>query len=106
MADGEIVVRDNPEARRFEAVVDGHLAVAEYRLPAGSILFSHTEVPEAIEGRGVGRALALAGLAAARERGLTVIPVCTFFAGYIKRHPEVQDLLHPDYRIVLGLPPA
>ena len=103
MAEAEIVVRDNPEAMRFEATVEGHLEIAEYRLPHGSILFSHTEVPEPLEGRGIGKALVLAGLAAARERGLTVIPVCTFFAGYIKRHPEVQDLLHPDYRRVLGL---
>lgn len=103
MAEAEIVVRDNPEAMRFETVVDGHLAVAEYRLPAGSILFSHTEVPAALEGRGIGSALVRAGLAAARERGLTVIPVCPFFAAYIKRHPETQDILHPDYRRVLGL---
>jgi predicted GNAT family acetyltransferase len=103
MSEMQIVVRDNPEAMRFEAVVDGRLAIAEYRLPAGAILFSHTEVPEQLEGRGVGRALVLAGLAAARERGLKVIPLCTFFAGYMKRHPETHDLLHPDYRRVLGL---
>ena len=100
---GEVVVRDNPEARRFEAEIDGQMAFAEYRLPEGSILFSHTEVPELIEGQGVGSALARAALAAARERGLKVIPVCTFFAGYIKRHPEVQDLVHPDYRSAMGL---
>jgi predicted GNAT family acetyltransferase len=103
MSNADYLVRDNPDKSRFETMVDGHLAIAEYRLPEGSILFSHTDVPEMIEGRGVAKALAKAALASARERGLKVIPLCTFFAGYIKRHPEEQDLLHPDYRRVLGL---
>lgn len=96
-------VRDNPEAQRFEVEVDGLLAVAEYRLPRGAILFSHTEVPEPLEGRGIGKALVLAGLQAARDRELKVIPVCRFFAAYMQRHPETHDLVHPDYRRVLGL---
>ena len=99
----EIVVRDNPEARRFETTVNGHLAIAEYRLVDGGIMFTHTEVPEALEGQGVGSALARAGLRSARERQLQVLPVCTFFAAYIQRHPEEQDLLHSHYRTVLGL---
>lgn len=99
----EIVVRDNPDERRFEATVDGHLAIAEYRLVEGAIMFTHTAVPDELEGRGVGSALVRAGLKAARERGLKVMPVCTFFAGYITRHPEEQDLLHPNYRSILGL---
>lgn len=103
MATVEYQVRDNPAERRFEVEVEGQLAVAEYRLPEGSILFSHTEVPESLEGRGVGKALVLAGLQAARDRGLKVIPVCVFFATYMKRHPETHDLLHPDYRAVLGV---
>lgn len=96
-------VRDNPDERRFEAVVEGHTAIAEYRLVDHGIMFTHTEVPQALEGRGVGTALVQAGLKAARDRGLKVLPVCTFFAGYIQRHPEEQDILHPDYRAVLGL---
>lgn len=99
----EIVVRDNPEERRFETTIDGHLAIAEYRLVEGAIMFTHTAVPDELEGRGVGSALVRAGLKAARERKLQVMPVCTFFAGYIKRHPEEQDLLHPTYRSILGL---
>jgi predicted GNAT family acetyltransferase len=105
MSETDVVVRDNPEARQFEATVEGHLAYAEYRLIDHGVMFTHTEVPAALEGRGVGSALVRAGLNAARERGLKVLPVCTFFAGYIKRHPEEQDLLHPDYFAVLGLEP-
>ncbi|GAA4708734.1 N-acetyltransferase [Sphingomonas lutea] len=98
-------VRDNPERKRFEIDLgDGAVAIAEYNLMAGKIMFSHTEVPESHEGQGVGTALIEAALASARERGLEVIPTCPFFAAYMKKHAEVQDLLVPHYRKILGLP--
>ena len=69
-------------------------------------MFTHTEVPEAHEGQGIGTALIEHALASARERGLKVIPICPFFAAYMKKHSEVQDLLDPAYRRTLGLSPA
>ena len=101
-----IKVTNNTEAGRFEATVDGHAAYTEYRLLASGMLFPHTEVPAALEGRGVGSALVRDALDFAREQGLKVIPVCPFVAGWIRRHPEAHDLVHPDYRPALGLPPV
>ena len=99
-----LIVRDNPERNRFEIDLgDGSFAIAEYTLPAGRIMFTHTEVPEAHEGQGVGTKLIRFALDAARERGLKVIPICPFFAAYIKKHTEEQDLLDPAYRKVLGI---
>jgi predicted GNAT family acetyltransferase len=97
------VVR-NAEKSRFEAVIDGRTAYAEYRELQNGILFPHTEVPVELEGRGVGSALAEAALAWAREEGRVVMPTCTFFAGYIRRRPDAyRDLVQPDYRAALGL---
>ena len=97
-------VVDNPDRRRFEIDLgEGQFAFAEYTLPEGKIMFTHTEVPPSHEGRGIGTVLIEAGLAAARERGLKVIPICPFFAAYMQKHVEVQDLLDPAYRKVLGL---
>ncbi len=97
-------IHDNTDRHRFEIDLgDGSLAIAQYTLPEGKIMFTHTEVPPAHEGQGIGRALIEHALAAARERGLKVIPICPFFAAYIQKHPEVQDLLDPSYRRVLGL---
>jgi predicted GNAT family acetyltransferase len=99
-----LVIRDNPERHRFEADLgDGSLAVAEYTLPAGKIMFTHTEVPPAHEGEGIGSALIRFALASARERKLQVIPICPFFAAYMKKHPEEQDLLDPASRHSLSL---
>jgi len=70
-------------------------AIAAYALHAGKIIFTHTEVPSAYGGRGIGSALVRFALASARTRGLKVVPVCPFVAAYIEKHPEEQDLLDP-----------
>ena len=55
-------------------------------------------------GREEGAILIEAGLAAARERGLKVMPLCPFFAAYMQKHEEVQDLLEDSWRTRFGLP--
>ena len=99
-----LLVRDNPERHRFEIDLgDGTFAIAEYTLRPGKIMFTHTEVPEAHEGKGIGKTLIRFALDAARDRGLKVIPICPFFAGYMQKHGEVQDLLDPAWRKKFGL---
>lgn len=73
-------VRDNQAEHRYELTVDGELAVAEYKLDGDTIRFTHTLVPKAIDGQGVGTRLVRAALADARQRGLTVDPQCPFVA--------------------------
>ena len=105
MADSEALnIRDNPERHRFEADLgDGSFAIAEYTLPAGKIMFTHTEVPQAHEGKGIGSALIRHALGEARNRGLKVIPICPFFAAYMQKHADVQDLLDAVWRKKFGL---
>lgn len=86
-------VRDNADHHRFELVEDGHLAFAEYHIDGGIITFTHTIVPPEIGGRGVASRLIGAALASAADRGLKVVPQCSFVAAYIDRHPELADLL-------------
>jgi predicted GNAT family acetyltransferase len=104
MATEPLTVRDNPERHRFEIDLgDGSFAIAEYTLPAGRIMFTHTEVPAGHEGQGIGTTLIRFALDSARERALKVIPICPFFAAYMQRHAEVQDLLDPAWRKRFGL---
>lgn len=69
------------------------MAFAAYRRSPGTVTFTHTEVPEALEGRGIGAQLVRGALDDARARGEKVVPLCPFVAAYITRHPEYQDLL-------------
>ncbi len=94
-------VRDNSGANRLEIQLGEQVAFAEYRLEGDTITFTHTRVPEALRGRGIGTQLIEAGLSLARERNLKVIPQCPFFAAYIRAHPETQALLAPAGRVQL-----
>ena len=89
----EIKVTHNSENRRFEIITDGHLAVLDYLLKGDIIIFTHTGVPPAIGGRGLGSQLVKTGLDYARENGLQVRSLCWFVSKYIRLHREYQDLL-------------
>lgn len=99
----DITVTDNTAQHRFEVSLDGHRAFAEYRLSPGHIELPHTVVPPAFEGKGVASALARHAFDQARARGLLVIPTCPFMAGWVKKHPEVHDIIAPRCKAELGI---
>jgi predicted GNAT family acetyltransferase len=96
-----IQVKHNEPERRFEVQAGDDLAVLEYRKRGHSIVFTHTGVPPALEGGGIGRQLVRAGLEYAREQGLQVVPMCSFVAAYVRRHREYLDLVPDEYRAKL-----
>ncbi len=92
---GEVAVEvvDDPERSRYVASVDGEPAgFSAYRLRGGDVVFTHTEVDPAFEGKGVGSTLVQAALDDVRRRGLGVIAMCPFVSAFIRRHPEYADL--------------
>jgi predicted GNAT family acetyltransferase len=89
---------------RFELhLADGTLAFADYRLLHDKVMFPHTVVPPRYEGQGIGSTIAKASLEWARAEKLQVIPACSFYANYMKRHSETYDLLDADFRKALGV---
>ena len=89
-----IDIRDVPERHRYELTLGDELAgFAGYRVRDGVLVFEHTEVDAAYEGRGLGSRLARFALDDARARGLRVRIECPFIRSYIRRHPEYEDLL-------------
>jgi uncharacterized protein len=88
-----LTVQHNEAAHRFEVQQDGHLAELTYRRSGNQIIFTHTGVPSELEGRGIGSALARAGLDYAKAESLTVVPLCPFVRSYIERKPEYQPLV-------------
>ncbi len=86
-------VADNPARDRFELAVGGTVAFVDYRRSGDVLIVPHTEVPRALEGRGVGTALVLGTLDRVREAGRKVSPRCGFFARVVMRHPDQRDLL-------------
>jgi predicted GNAT family acetyltransferase len=92
----DFTVINNEETHRFEATIDGHLALIAYRRFPGKIVFDHTEVPAPLEGKGLAAKLTRTALDFARANQLRVVSLCPFVSSYIHRHAEVQDLVSPD----------
>ena len=92
----EVTIIHNEEAHRFETQVDGLRAFLEYRRYPDRIVFTHTEVPPPLEGKGLAAKLAHMALDFARANHLRVVPLCPYVASYIRRHAEFQDLVSSD----------
>lgn len=88
-----ITVTHNPAAERFEAAIGPALAVCDYRRTGDVVVMHHTEVPAAMQGRGIAAELVAAALAWIRAEGLHVRPTCSYVAAYMRRNPETLDLL-------------
>ena len=86
-------VRDNPGHHQFEMDTQAGLAFARYRRDGTTLTVLHTEVPRAIEGRGLGTQLVRGMLDMARERVDRVVPLCGFVRSFIARNPAYTDLL-------------
>lgn len=96
MADSEVSVQSvnhDPVARRFLLVVDGHEAVVDYEHRDGTMVITHTVVPQAIGGRGIAGVLVRAALEHARGQGMKVVPQCSYAEAFMRRHGEYTDLL-------------
>jgi len=81
-------VTNDEAGGRYEAIVDGFTAELSYRLSGDRMVITHTGVPPAIEGRGIGSALVRAAVDDATARDLTIVPLCPFVGAWLDRHPE------------------
>jgi predicted GNAT family acetyltransferase len=103
----DTTVVDVPERGRFEVRLDGRVVgLASYHVEGGAMTLPHTEVDPSVGGRGIGTALIAGVLEAARERGLHVLPYCSFVRHYIQQHPEAIDLVAEEDRAHFGLATA
>ena len=97
MTGDDLVVRDAPEASRYEARVDDRLAGASFYERVGNVVvFTHTEVDTAFEGQGVGGRLVRGALDDVRRQGGQVVARCPFVRAWLERHPDYQDLVIED----------
>ena len=103
----ETSVVDVPDRGRFEIRLgDRVVGLASYHVENGTMTLPHTEVDPSVGGRGIGTALVAGVLDAARERGLHVLPYCSFVRRHIQQHPELIDLVAADERAHFGLETA
>ena len=87
------MVTNNEARSQFELEANGSTALAAYSRKGDTLTFTHTEVPEELEGQGVATKLIEGALSQARVQGLKIVPICSFVRHYVEAHPDSQDLL-------------
>ena len=90
----DITLEETQSGGRYRTRIEGHEAVMTYsRASPKLIIIDHTEVADALRGKGAGQALALHAVEEARKGGWKIIPLCPFFYAQADRHPEWQDVI-------------
>lgn len=93
MAYENIPVEFNKERHRFEMKIDDKYAFINYRQYGDVVDLVHTEVAEALEGKGVAATLVEETLQYAAAHQLKIIPSCSYVQHYLQKHPEWNRLV-------------
>lgn len=88
----QIKVVHNPDEKRFETVIDGKLCKLDYLQNGDNFVITHVGVHPNFRGQGVAGRITQVGLEYAKANSLRVIPMCSYAAAYIRRHPEYAEL--------------
>lgn len=86
--------KNNKNEEQYQLQVGDYIAFIDYMVNEdGDVFLTHTEVPGALEGKGVGTRLVEETLEDIEKHGQHVVPLCAFVASYMKRHPEWDRIL-------------
>lgn len=90
----EYKVIHNREEHRFEVSEGGATAIVEYQLLENRVMkIYHTEVPEPIQGKGIGSALVKEAIDYAWNHHYQVLPTCPFAREYLLKHSRYKEIL-------------
>lgn len=90
---------NDKSSRQFEMLVDGRTAKMEYELNGSKIFLTHANVPKALEGRGVGSAMAEKVFAYIEENGWKMVPMCSFVKVHLRAHPAWKRIVEKGVEI-------
>ena len=88
----QINVIHNPAENRFETTIDSKLSKLDYLQNGNNFVITHVGVHPSLRGQGVAGKIVEVGIAYARENSFRVVPMCSYAAAYIRRHPEHAEL--------------
>jgi hypothetical protein len=88
----QIQITHNPDEKRFETVIDGKLSKLDYIQDGKNFVITHVGVHPELRGQGVAGKIVEVGLEYAKANTLRVVPMCSYAAAYIRRHPEYAEL--------------
>ena len=78
---------------RYEMDEQGLTAYADYRREGGRLIVDYVYAPPELRGTGASGRLMAALSADARDRGLTITPLCGYAAAWLRRSQEFAGLV-------------
>ncbi|MEO9803800.1 MAG: GNAT family N-acetyltransferase [Reichenbachiella sp.] len=91
------------EIQQFDRESKGFFKVLEEEKEAGRMTYSwagndriiidHTEVNSEFKGKGVGKQMVLSAVDFARDKGISIIPLCPFARSVFDKHEDLRDVL-------------
>ena len=93
----DLVLINNTGAHQFEWHVNDQLVRMGYTIKDGVYHLMHTEVPKALEGKGIASAFVESVLKWLEKNNFKMKAFCPFVVAYLKRHPEWNRLLSTGY---------
>jgi predicted GNAT family acetyltransferase len=88
----KLEVTHNPSENRFEAWVGEQFSKLDYIQDEENFVITHVGVHPELRGQGLAGKITQVSLEYAKEHGLRVVPMCSYAAAYLRRHPEYQPL--------------
>jgi hypothetical protein len=90
----------NDKSRRFELTLKGKTAYIDfYEVDTSKIYLTHIEVPDDLEGSGIGSELTKKTMEYIDNEDLSLVPKCPFINSYIKNHPKYRRLLDESVKL-------
>lgn len=86
------IFSDNTASKRFEFAINGETAFARYRVAGDTLFIDYVEAPPALRGTGAAGKLMEKVMAEARNRKLSVTPICGYAATWLTKHSEYNDI--------------
>ena len=83
-----------PKQNMFLArLAPGKYAFVGYEVRGGKLYITKTYTPPEFRGRGIATRLTEHVVRWAEERGLGIVPICSFAVAFFKKHKELRHLL-------------
>jgi predicted GNAT family acetyltransferase len=88
MVHDETELINNESIHNFEWFVEGQRAFIDYSRGGNTVSLLHTEVPKALEGKGIAAALVEKTFRYMERKHLTLVPLCPYVKHYLEKKPE------------------
>lgn len=89
--------------RFYSRQQDSVIGFVEYYPFERVVIVTHTEVRAGMEGKGHGSELARQAVGHFQREGKQIVPICGFFAQFLRKHAEYRQMVTPESRRIFDI---